>query len=201
MRSLEFRIMCKADSGTTLVELTISMVILTIVTVIALGVFASANMSFDTLWGDTGVNMCARTSLDALCRDLRAADSNHIFVDTTDPNWDAIRLQVPVAYSSGAITWGANGTPGHFLVYTVTVQPTASPPCGVLSCQQVDNLFNPVGPPRILANDIDVLRSGQKGFIVQSNGGLYTFELRARVPGRGPERFRTASSGVILRNG
>jgi len=187
------RLKGKADSGVTAVELVISVAILTVITFIALGVFLSANRGIEVLWEDTGVNMGTRRCLRALCCNLRASDPDHVLVDTSGADWDAIRLQVPVGYSAGAITWGAEGVPGHFLVYSVVD--------GVLYCQRVDGTYNPAGPAKALAEDIDVFRDGQKGFFVQTAGDLYTLHVRARVAKGGPVRFRTASSGIVLRNG
>ena len=180
------------DSGFSALELLVAMTILVVITTVALAVFASAQKGFGVLWSDTLANMAARRCLGAICRDLRASAPDHIALDASDPNCDAVRIQVPVGYANGVVEWGADGKPGQFVLYTVSN--------GALHRYIVDATNAGVGLPAVLATGVDVTRNGRKGFAFRRDGNLCTLELRMRVDRNGPVRYRLALTGVVARN-
>jgi hypothetical protein len=172
--------------GHTIIEVALAS---TVMVILVGGTYTAIKNAGDS-WGSvvqrTQVQAKSRDTLRQITDDLKRAAN--IKIDGSDYHADALRLQLPVAFTDGAVQWGVRvrdpktglitPKPGYWLEYRAVVRYFD----GVLTRRLVrrvltDTLYRAV-PDVTVADNVDICRNGAKGFAVIRTGDLYEVRLR-----------------------
>lgn len=176
--------------GHSLVE---SMVTMAVFATIVGGIFSllrgSGGVFHESLRAASARRHCSEV-VDVVGREVEAANATTLAIDTTHAEGDQLRLQVPLAYANGAVTWGASDVPnGRGTTYanataTYLLTRRQGATLWTLVRRLVDANGLAIGADQTIVDDVDApdARRG-KGFTVARNNHLVTLTIRVRLAG------------------
>jgi type II secretory pathway component PulJ len=179
------------DAGVTLVEVLIACVVMLVVFGAGLSVSVQGGKVWTQLFASTGAQSAARRGFRTLAAELSFSSARRVTI-TTGSGSDVLQFQEPVSLNNDVIVWGAEGSEGRSIRYSVV---------GNRLVRQVMSANDqPVGRARWIAEPVDDMAEGEKGFQVSRSGGVCTVRLRVRATKEGRVWYKQYETGVCLRN-
>lgn len=178
-------------SGFTLLELMVVCGIFAAL-LVGVGTFSlQTHSGYESVLQGATVTANLRKTLETVADELRNSTPTRVTVDQSDPNHDRLLLQVPVGWVGCDTIWGADGVEGQQIEYVVSARE--------LWRRVLDADGNAVGARRV-ARHIDLLRDGQKGFDIETDGTMCTLSLRTRMTRDARRVQRDARTSVVMQN-
>jgi type II secretory pathway pseudopilin PulG len=197
--------------GHTLVESVVSMAVFaTIVGGIFSAMRSSSGVLHESLRASAARRHCADV-VEVVGRELEQADPTTLTIDATHPEGDRVQLQVPLAYSAGAVTWGVSdaptgaGTPYPNATATYLLTQRQGETLWTLVRRVVGANGAQVGADQPIVSGVDVPDATRgKGFVVTRSNHLVTLSVRVRLAGDVPaahdDLVRSQTVTVQMRN-